>query len=101
VFAIHCSLVFERPRVACRLEFCVVTTAFKMSRLVARLVTKKLELRIAWEVMARSVKNIVHCLCFSLLHQRQIRLQLLATCELVDTILTSYSDVEEGFKRGS
>jgi len=25
VFAIHCSLVFERPRVACRLEFCAVT----------------------------------------------------------------------------
>jgi len=25
----------------------------------------------------------------------------LATCKLVDTILTSYSDVEEGLKRGS
>ena len=101
VFAMHCSLVFERPRVACRLEFCAVPTALKVSRLVARLVTKKLELRIAWEIMARSVKKIVHCLCFSLLRQRQIGLQLLATCELVDTTLTLYSDVEEGFKRGS
>jgi len=45
VFSIHCSLVFERPRVACRLAFCAVTTAFKASRLVARLAPKKLELK--------------------------------------------------------
>ena len=34
--------MFERPRVACRLEFCTVTIAFKVSRLVARSVTKEL-----------------------------------------------------------
>jgi len=75
-FAIRCSSVLERPRVAHKLEFCAATIAFKLPRLVGRLVTKKLELRIAWEVMARSVKRIVHCICFSLLHQRQIGLQL-------------------------
>jgi len=100
-FAIRCSSVLERPRVAHKLEFRAATIAFKLSRLVARLVTKKLELRIAREIMARSVKKIVRCLCFSLLHQRQLGYSFLATCELVDTILTSYSDVEEGFKRGS
>ena len=63
VFAIHGSLAFERPREACRLESCAVTIAFKVSRLVTRSVTKELELRIIWEIMARSVKKIVHYLC--------------------------------------
>jgi len=67
-FAMRCSSVLERPRAAHRLEFCAATISFKLSRLA----TKKLELRIAWEIMARSVKRIVHCLCFSLLHQRLI-----------------------------
>ena len=63
VFAIHCSLAFERHRVACRFEFCTVRIAFKVSRLVVRSVTKELELRTIWEIMPRSVKKIVHYLC--------------------------------------
>jgi len=41
-----------------RFEFCAVTIAFKVSRLVARSVTKELELRTIWEIMARSVKRL-------------------------------------------
>jgi len=74
VFAIHCSVVLARPRVSCRLEFCAVTIAFKVSRLVATLVTIGLVLRTAWEIMVRSLKNCALPMQ-SLLHQRQIRLR--------------------------
>jgi len=73
-FAIRCSFVFERPRVACRLEFCAVTIAFKLPQLAARLATKQLEL-------TRSVKKIVRYLCSLLLQQRRMGNDLLATCE--------------------
>jgi len=95
-FAIRCSSVLERPRVAHKLEFCAATIAFKLSRLVARLVTKKLELRIAREIMARSVKKIVRCLCFSLLHQRQIGLQLSRNLR----VGRHYSDIVLWCRRG-
>jgi len=80
VFAVHCSLVFERPRVACRFEFCTVTIAFKVSRLVARSVTKELvkdNMGNHGKVREKDCTLPMQ----PLLQQRRIDNDLLATCE--------------------
>lgn len=72
---IHSSFLLEKPRVPHRLVLCAATVAIKLARLVARLVKKGLELKVAWEVTVKFVNKIVHFLNFSLLQQRQIWLQ--------------------------